>query len=42
MRRFVISACLVLVAIALSARQLTEKIDVNLVNVDVTVTSKGY
>ena len=43
MLRFALVACLI-VAVAVPvvyAQQLTEKIDVNLVNVDVTVTSKG-
>lgn len=40
MRRVVLFA-LLFAALSLSAQNLTEKIDVNLVNVDVTVTSRG-
>jgi VWFA-related protein len=41
MRRIVLVTCVIAVAAALNAQQLTEKLDVNLVNVDVTVTSHG-
>jgi len=42
MRRFVIAAALLGAAIPARPQQLTESIDVNLVNVDVTVTANGH
>lgn len=42
MRAVVITTAALLVAAAANAQQLVEKIDVNLVNVDVTVTAKGH
>lgn len=41
MRRLIVVAALFL-AVSVSGQQLVEKIDVNLVNVDVTVTAKGH
>jgi VWFA-related protein len=42
MRALVIATATLLIAAAVNAQQLVEKIDVNLVNVDVTVTAKGH
>ncbi|MEA2339585.1 MAG: hypothetical protein QOE82_3592 [Thermoanaerobaculia bacterium] len=42
MRRFAVIAVTLLIAAGIHGQQLVEKIDVNLVNVDVTVTAKGH
>ena len=42
MRALIVTTASLLVAAAVHAQQLVEKIDVNLVNVDVTVTAKGH
>jgi len=42
MRTLIVTTATFLIAAAVNAQQLVEKIDVNLVNVDVTVTAKGH